>query len=413
MIDLWPTTATMKHLGCLSAMEAQGDDRAAREATAIFLSLRLLDAWFAVGSVVISPDTLSLTETRKAIDMLDSSSATRALLFRLLGTVQTLARVDIAPIAPILYACAEGLIDCGRLELAADVFAAALDFTHSQADPEIYLDAANRLAWCRREMGLLAEADAIYITAIRIAEWHGDGRRAIRLRMGLANSVRIRGDLPSADLMFGRAIADARRINAREIESMGLIDQSILANQRGDAPRAVCLSFSAYDLTSSERQREKILVNTAAFLLSMGRLESARDAFLLQEAVAISDRMRTLARINLLTIAARTADRTEFNRLHALLVDVPMAADERVNYLIESARGLEIFGDLDAARTRLIQALGFAERLGLSRSIFEAERVLAALGTEKKTGNPEPIAISAEVARVELELRAKACALAA
>lgn len=412
MIHVRPTTAQLKHLPFFAAIAHGKDGLGDRESAAILLSLRFLDTWRACGVDSVSSDTVLLTETRKAVAALDAASPMRAVLFRLLGTIQTRGRVDITPIAPILYACAAILEDRVRLDLAADVYESALAFAHPHIDADMFLDILLKLARCHREIGNLDMAESLFQLASGKAEWHADRQRALRCRIGLASVMRVRGDLPAADVLFEQAALDARQIGSRSIEALVLMDHGILAQQMGDPARAICLSSSALEVADSEHQREKIFGNIAAFLILLGRNESARDALLLQEAIAMTDRSRIVARINLLALAARTGDAVSFDALATGLLDMPMGADDRVNYLIESARGLEAFGRLGDARESLLRAIHLAEGCGMSRALFEAEGMLASLGQRKHPGDSPPIVMSEEVARVELGLRAKASALA-
>jgi hypothetical protein len=120
-----------------------------------------------------------------------------------------------------------------------------------------------------------------------------------------------------------------------------------------------------------------MLGDIGAYFIVMGRFEPARDALMILEATATTQLVRLNARVNMLVLAARSGDRELFAMSREQLESVTLAPETRVNYLIESARGLRKFGEPETARQLLEGARDLASSHGYNRSVFEAEEMLA------------------------------------
>jgi hypothetical protein len=90
-----------------------------------------------------------------------------------------------------------------------------------------------------------------------------------------------------------------------------------------------------------------------------------------------------------------------------------LPAELRVNYLIESARGIRCFGDADAATRLLEEARDLATALQLNRSVFEVDEMLAERPTDvRATRGDTRVPDSDAAGDVEEALRAMAAAVA-
>jgi hypothetical protein len=127
-----------------------------------------------------------------------------------------------------------------------------------------------------------------------------------------------------------------------------------------------------------------VLNDIWAALVAMGRFSEARTALLIQEATTTSIEVRTIARINLMALAAREGDRDAFKAIRGQLAAVTLPPEMHVNFLIESARGMAEFGESQAVTELLQDAIGEARGVGLHQSVFEAEDMLRGLPLEGK-----------------------------
>ena len=87
--------------------------------------------------------------------------------------------------------------------------------------------------------------------------------------------------------------------------------------------------------------------------------------------------MRCLARVSLMSLAARRGEKARFDEFRGLLSDVLLPPEIQVNFLIESARGERAFGAEDEATTLLQSARELAQSHGLNWSVFEANDMMA------------------------------------
>lgn len=409
--EVTPFNGSLKYLAFFAALAETTVEEDGRETLAVLLTLRMIDTWFNGGEETIAPDSIAMDATRRAIAALTPASAMSRLLFQLLNTVQAMSRVDVVPILPLLNACAEEFIGRGRLALGADILETIVDLAHPEDDTALHVDVTIRLGFCQRELGLLDAAEATFIAAGQRAAWHRDHPRALRSRAGVANVTRMRGNLRGAGDMLDDVAAQARAIGAREIEALALSDRAIVAMQQGELGVAISLCYASIELSDTPYELDARFGNIGAFLIRLGRFAAARDAMRLKESVALNEKSRTVARINLLAIAARTPNREEFERMCGLLDNAAMSVEERINLRIETARGLIMFGDPDGASVELKIAIANAESIGLNRSIFEAEDMLKTVRSEAGPGNPHIESPTKEIARIEQELYRRACAL--
>jgi tetratricopeptide (TPR) repeat protein len=385
-----------------------------RGAIAGLLTLRLIDHWVLAGAVMVEPESASVRAVRQAIMAIAANDPQREVLLGVVNTMQTLREVDMQPLLPRMFAYAGMLEKRGMLGLAEDVYRSIVRLGSDVYDGDLIIDSNMRLGYCLRVQGALADAEAAYTTAGAIAKRLREPSGLFRSQIGLANVAAARGNLPLADEMLEEIVSASRSAGLRDVSALALHDHSVVARKRNDFDRAVCLCYSALQLTLSERHRERILGDLGVCFLAMGHHEAARDALLVQEATAVSPEMRTLAVLNLMSLAGRECDATQFNRYRNALSNVSLAPDVRTDFLIESARGLRNLGDAQQARMLLEEALVSAREHEFHRAVFEAEEMIAAMQTgPAESSGRTPSVLSAPAAQVQLVLRTMAQAIAA
>lgn len=392
------------HVPFLDALDAPNARATSPELFAGFLALRLVDRWFRELTDHTETDVCTL---RGLIAAMPPRAAQSVALLSLVNVTQRPV-IDAAEMVEPLFRYGQALEAEQSLDLAADVYASAIRFAHESDHQPVVVDALLRLAYCQRSLGVLDIAEATYLAARTKAKDGAHHARALRADVGRGNVFAVRGNLPEADAIFEQVISDALQIRDPAVLSIALQDQSIVAKQRGQMERAVMLAFAAHGFTTDAIQREQIVGNLGVYFIHLGRFQAARDALLIQEATAITERSRVNARIGLLSLAARTGDRALFEYYRDRLRSAGLCVEDQASFLIEKARGLLAFGlDLEAAHI-LDAARQLADRHHLNRVTFEIEELCHTPRQNSRT----PSATSAPTARVEQELRRMAAELA-
>jgi tetratricopeptide (TPR) repeat protein len=407
------TALGLKHLAFFEAVgEAKENSSKAHTATAGLLMLRLIDHWVLAGPVMVEPESVSVRSVRKAIMQLEANDPTREVLLGLINAMQTVREVDIQPVLPRLFAFAGCLEKRTELTLASDVYGTIARLAEEDFDGDLLIDSFLRLGYCKRMLGELGDAESAYATAGKIAKRQKETARALRSQIGSALVVMVRGNLPHAEELLENIIAESERADCVEITSNALHVRSAVAQRRGAFGRAVCLAYEALQCTPLPNERDAILGDIGAYFIVMERFDAARDALMILEATAATEIVRLNARANMVVLAARAGDKVQFFSSRARMEGVTLTPENHVNYLIESARGLRQFGELEQARTFLEQARELAVEHGFNRSIFEVEEMLAERTTlVRTTSGGTRIEHSEAAAGVEQELRKMALAV--
>jgi hypothetical protein len=408
------TTLGLKHLAFFEAVgEAKENSPKAQSATAGLLMLRLIDHWVLAGPVMVEPESVSVKSVRGAIMQLDATDPTREVLLGLVNVMQTVREVDIQPVLPRLFAYAGCLEKRLELTLAADVYGTIARLAEEEFDGDLLIDSFLRLGYCKRMSGELGDAEASYAMAGKIAKRQKDTARALRSQIGGATVVMIRGNLPKAEELLAQVAMDSERAECVEVLSNALHVRSVVAHRRGNFDSAVCLAYQALQRTALPNDRDRILGDIAATFIVMHRFDAARDALMILDATAATEMVRLQARINMVALAARAGYKDLFASSRTRLEGVALPPENRVNFLIESARGLHRFGKPEVARGLLEQARELAIEHEFNRSIFEAEEMLAERAVELNTQSGGiRFEHSEATAGVELELRKMALAVA-
>jgi tetratricopeptide (TPR) repeat protein len=347
-----------------------------RAAIAGLLTLRLIDHWVLAGAVMVEPESASVRAVRQAIMAIAANDPQREVLLGVVNTMQTLREVDMQPVLPRLFAYAGILEKRGMLELAADAYESVIRHGDGEYDGDVVIDSHMRLGFCRRLLGLLSEAEDAYAQAGKIAKRRQEPARVLHARIGVAKVSMERGNLPDADLMLGEIAKECARSGFEKIQAMALHDQATVAIKRGDHSRAVCLAYESLERTSEASERERVLNDIAAAFVAMGRFSEARTALLISEATAVLAESRVIARLNLMSLAARADDEKLFTTYRRALELAVLPPELRANYLIESARGLRRFGERTHTYELLEEARAIAQTHGLNRTLFEVEGMM-------------------------------------
>lgn len=370
----------LRHHAFFSSLNEPSSSASSDEILAGLMVLRIVDHWFDFGLQGTGPDSAAGTATREFLSSSHIPAETRDMLRQILNTVQSSPETDIEIAVPRLFAYAVFLQGRGAYSLAADVLATVIEYTNIEAADPMLVDAWLQVASCQMRLAKFADAEAAYRSAEELASAAHDRPRMLHAKIGAAIVVRRRGNLPRADELFESLDLECELLGAPNILAGALHEHAIVAQQLGDLDRAVCLADRARLTTTSDEHRARICGDLGAFFVAMGWFDAARDALLISESVASAPIMRTRARVNLLSVAARLGDRESILHFRAVLEGEAMYPELRANYLIESARGAICLGDVKDGTKRLVAARKLAEDHDLNRAAFEADAMLNELG---------------------------------
>jgi hypothetical protein len=367
----------LKHLAFFEVLGATDEHSpSARAATAGLLALRLVDHWMLAGATMVEPESVSIRSVRQAIMMIPANDPQREVLLGLINTMQTLREVDLSPVLPRLFAYAGLLEKRGILTLAADVYMTVIRLADDEYDADVVVDSHMRLAFCRRLLGALTEAEEAYTEAGVLAKRLKEPARVLHARIGIAKVAMERGNLPAADRTLEEVAAECATLGFEQVQAMALHDRAGVAIMRGNHTLAVCLAYEALEHTAAASERERVLNDIAVSFIALGRYDEARTALLIQEATATTNEMTCLARVNLLSLAAREGNEDLFASYDEMLAGVPLPPQITVNYLIERARGVRRFKSAADAEWLLTEAREIAATHGLNKLVFEADQMM-------------------------------------
>jgi tetratricopeptide (TPR) repeat protein len=368
---------SLKHLPFFEVLanEPEGSE-AAKLATAGLLTLRMIDHWVLAGPAIVEPESVSVRSVRQAIMALPPKEAVRESLLTIVNTMQMLRHVDLIPVLPRVFAFAQLLErHHGKLALAGDAYESVIRLADPEFDAEVAMDAYERLSFCQRKLGALDGARESAATLVKLAVRRKDHARMLRGKISIGIVSMMRGNLPDADSQFVAIAAEAQRRELQREYGMATHNRAVVASRGGNVADAVVLAHESLKHTSDPIGRERVLSDLAAFLVKLEDYDAAIDALRILEVTAVSDEPRQTARVNLLILAARIGDQKMFESARRELVGVNLTVEVQVNVLIETARGLEIFGEQAEAEELLARAEAEATRHSLGRSIAEIDEI--------------------------------------
>jgi tetratricopeptide (TPR) repeat protein len=299
-------------------------------------------------------------------------------LLTIVNTMQMLRQVDLIPVLPRVYAFAQLLErHHGKLALAGDAFESVIRLADPEFDAEVVMDAYDRLSFCQRKLGALDSARETSATLVKIATRQKDHARVLRGKIGIGLVAMFRGNLSEADSQFVSVAVEAQRRDLNREYAAAMHNRAVVASRGGNAADAVVLAHQALKHTSEPVARDRVLGDLAAFLVKLEQYDAAIDALRILEITAVSDEPRQVSKAILLTAAARSGNRELFETTRQELASVTFAVETHVNLMVETAKGLRLFGELDEADRLLATASETAARVGLQASITEIEALQA------------------------------------
>ena len=398
------TTENMRHAAFFTELASLEDgDPSWRAVTAGLVVLRLVESWIEEGAQVVAADSWGVRSVRAAIDDMPDGLPARTLLAGVVDALTSAHAGDLHGVTPRLMAYARSLDLEARWALAADVYDTILRHAHPFEDTDVVVNALLRRGHCLRQMGALAEAATVFVTAGEVATRASDMIGTLRARIGEAKVLAERGNLPAADEMLESAAAVAGEHTLSEVRSAATHDRSHVAILRGRYDAAVRFAYDALRESSNEHERERILNDLATAFSMLGVKSAARDAFLIIATTAREQYLRWAATINLLELAADESVRLQFERYRQQLANAELPPLLQVQFELHVGRGYQAMGEPGLAQAWLERAAGSAASHSFNKLVFEAEEALAT--------NSQPVQRMPAVA-LEVELSEDVCQIA-
>jgi tetratricopeptide (TPR) repeat protein len=400
------TSEHLRHQAFFTELASLEDaDPSWRAVTAGLVVLRLVDAWVEEGAGVVAADNWGVRSVRAAVEDMPEGMPARTLLA---GVVEALvsSRGDLHAVAPRLMAYARSLELDALWSLGADVYDTILAHVHPVEDADVAVNALLRRGHCLRELGDHAAATAAFGAAGEVAHRVGDMIGQLRARIGEAKLMTARGNLPAADALLERTVADATAHDLKEVRALATHDRSQVAHLRGQYDVAVRLAYEAMRDAENEIQRDRVLGDLAASFYMLGVKSAAQDAFLIIAATAREQYQRWVATINLMELAAEEGVSIQFERHRQQLATAKLPPVLQAQFELHVGRGYQTFGEYTAARTWLERAVRTASAHSLNQLVFEAETALSKREpstVEKVTA--APFQISGEISEIATELK--------
>jgi tetratricopeptide (TPR) repeat protein len=369
----------LRHLAFFEELGRMDESDASwRSVSAGLVVMRLVDGWIEDGATPSRVDAWGVSSVREAIAEMSGSTPLRRMLTGIVDAIVSSTSADMHAVIPRLMAYGQALEYDAKWPLAADVYRTIVAHAHPTDDADVVVSAYIQLAICCRTIGELDAAADAYNMASCVALAAGDMIGVLRGRLGDAKVAMARGNMPQAELILDETILRAQAGGHDELRARALVDLAFVAGSRGQHDRAIRYSYEALDLSSSQRERDRILMNIATAFRFLGLLDAARDSYLIVAATTQEQYVRWFCELNMLDLAADQRSELQFDRYRRDLESADLTPQLRVMYLLNVGRGYQSFGRAEASVSYLESAIAMASAHKLNQLLFEAEAALAA-----------------------------------
>src|SRR5438132_8724456 len=230
-------------------------------------------------------------------------------------------------------------------------------------------------------------------------------------RIGRANTLLGRGNLPEAERCLQTILADARAAGQRDAEARAEHGIGVALVHMGQPADAIPHVWRGFELYEDEESRLRALNDVGIMLLSVGDSVGAERA--LSEVVRRGGTRDSTsnALIELMHCASFRRDRVGFarwrERCEAQLADMP--PNIRADYYLKQGIGQARFGQFRKAEALMQRALEIAGGAGLHEFEFRIERIKNGLHDcetllQEPTAAAEPVFDTQELREVSASL---------
>ena len=359
--------------------------------------LRLIDSFRDDPANAREAEEMTLVSARAAATEIHAGDPTREVLLRIISLLDDTRQLT-PQIGRELLSYGRALDLEGRWNLAADVFSTIAETFTGSENIDLVIEASTALGAAARTLGDWKASDRGYAHAQHLADTTKNRALSLTVRVGVAGSHMLHGNLPAADEELMEVVAEARERNLQSVEAQAIHAQASVAHSRGDYQRAVHLAYRSLELTTNRTSRERILGDIAAAYAGLGMRDAARDGYSIVAVTSPHQWVRWQATLNLMELAIADGDEAQFD---SYVEQVESAAlDPRLHAysLYFQGLGLRQFGR-DNADEMLSCAREYASAHQLHQLAFEIEKTLESTVVPATTDSPEVDVSSGEDSR--------------
>jgi tetratricopeptide (TPR) repeat protein len=396
------------------ALPLPGGGHEARLGQGAFLALRLIDL-LAPERAPVHPDAFryQCTATERFCRELRVASTEGAHLQALVASAGEAQRErDVGILLPGLFAYAHYLEDSLRLEEALDVLGTLRQVGGDRISAADAIALSLRIGRVNRKLNRFDDAETAYAQARRIAASGGDRRSVFVSRIGRAQCIAGRGNLPLAEENLRQILADVSGSEDQDIEARVEHDIAVVFQRMGRPADALPHVWRAFTLYDDEDSQLRALGDVGLMLLATGDATGAERA--LGEVVRRGGAHDIIANamIELMHCASFRRDQVGFGRWRRRCKDVAdgMPPNIAADYYLKVGIGEARFGRSQRARDAMARALKIAEDAGLHEFVFKIEAIANGFraGEESMTAysdaDTEPLTQSEAVREVSASL---------
>ncbi|MEO8575778.1 MAG: hypothetical protein ABI556_03720 [Gemmatimonadales bacterium] len=403
------------HTAFFSALGTMREnDSAGRPVFAGLAVLRLIDSFRDNPERAHATEEMTIVSARAAATAIPEGDPTREILRRIISILDQTKQLT-PQIGRELFNYGRALDLEARYTLAADVFKTISESFSGPDNTDLVIEAATMLGAAARTSGDWKMSDRSYAHAQHLADTSKNRALSLTVRVGIASSHMMHGNLPAADDELIDVVAEAREHNLQQVEAKAIHAQASVAHSRGDYQRAVHLAYRSLELTIDKTQRERLLGDIAAAYHGLGMLDAARDGYSIVAVTSPHKWVRSQATINLMELAVADGDETQFDRYVDQLSQVTLDPRLHAYSLYFQGLGMRRF-ERDGADDVLTCTRDYASNLQLHQLVFEIEQTLTspavpvAVDESIETISDENSDELRRIARVIMHLRENAVA---
>jgi tetratricopeptide (TPR) repeat protein len=356
----------------------QERDASARLALGAYIVARLVDRLlsFETDEQAAEGFRWQLESVRRHVDELPSDEPETAHLAGIVAAVPAEGPPPSATFWKSLTAYAYFLEHEGRLEESLEMLSLAARSQGTNISPNDFAGYALFAGRLNRLLARWEQATACYCAAEEVAYQVGDPLSMLRGRLGQGAVQRGKGNLPAARSTAESVVRQAVELGLPEAEMMAYADLGVIYGLLGLKLDSLKAHYQAFQLSSDELQRMRILGDLGLGLYEIGAFEPARLAFQL----VINSQAKLLVRLNalleLMDLEAMVGNRLAFERCRSELQQhhKRMSPSMSVDYHYKLGTAMMRFGKISRAKEAFTTALHLAETHQLNAWYFKIEQ---------------------------------------
>lgn len=355
--------------------------------------LRLIDSYSSESKWAVETDQMMIASAKRLVAAIPQIDPARAILIRAVESLERSKYLSVE-LGRELQRYGRSLDLEGRWSLASDVFQTISELFANPPFTELSIEASIALGATARTNGDWTTSDRAYAKAQHLADAIGNHQLSLTVRVGMAASYRLRGNLPAAEAELEEVLAGARAADLHEVEALALHDMASVAHARGDYLRAVHNGYASLELTTDRTARERILGNIAAAYAGLGMMGAARDGYSIVALTSPHQLVRWQATLNLVELAVEDGDERLFDELLGQIENAALDPQLAAYRLYYTGLGLRRFGRNNSDQL-LADAMAFASQHQMHQLAHEIAQSID-VGHVSAAGNVTPLVVEGE-----------------